>query len=123
MGKPHNVSVHPNGRVAYVGANEDSNDVSIVDLETDSVTNIRVGNAPRKIVVQTAAAQQRSSSRRITINGFAFVPSLVELSPGETVTWMNDDGAPHNISVKDRAASETLIPGSNDSTNFEYNGD
>jgi YVTN family beta-propeller protein len=120
--RPHWVAGGPDSRTALT-ANEDSNDVSIVDLETGSVTNIRVGNAPRKIVVQTAAAQQRSSSRRITIDGFAFVPALVELNPGETVTWVNDDGAPHNISVKDRAAAETLIPGSSYSTNFEHPGD
>jgi plastocyanin len=51
------------------------------------------------------------------------VPALVELSPGETVTWMNDDGAPHNIFVKNRPASETLISGSSYSTNFEHPGD
>jgi YVTN family beta-propeller protein len=119
--RPHWVAGGPDSRTALT-ANEDSNDVSIVDLETGTVANIRVGNAPRKIVVQTAAIQERSSTPRITINGFAFVPSQIEVSPGETVTWMNDDGAPHSISVKDQGPSGTLTPGSSYSTNFDRPG-
>ena len=44
----------PDGKTALT-TNEGSNDVSIVDLENGTVTNIPVGNAPRKIAVQTAA--------------------------------------------------------------------
>jgi len=67
-----------------------------------AVTNIPVGSGPRKIVAQTAAARQRSSSRRVTITGFAFMPALLELSPGETVTWMNDDRVPSQHSRQER---------------------
>ncbi len=109
--RPHWVVSGPEGKTALT-SNEDSNDVSIVDLESGAVTNIPVGNAPRKIVAQTAAARQRSSSRRVTITGFAFMPALLELSPGETVTWVNDDGAPHSVAVKNGPASDTLMPGS-----------
>ena len=120
--RPHWVASGPDGKTALT-TNEGSNDVSIIDLENGTVTNIPVGNAPRKIAVQTAADRQRSSTRRVTINGFAFMPSLLEVSPAETVTWMNDDGAPHSIAVNNGAVSDTLMPGSSYSTNFDGPGD
>ena len=120
--RPHWVASGPEGKTALT-TNEDSNDVSIIDLENGTVTSIPVGNAPRKIVVQTAAAQQRSSSRRVMINGFAFLPSLLEMSSGETVTWVNDDGAPHSIAVNNGTASDTVMPGSSYSANFDRPGD
>src|SRR6185503_1501567 len=80
-------------------------------------------NAPRKIVVQTAAAGQQSSSRKVTINGFAFMPALLEMSPGETVTWVNDDGAPHSTTVNNGATSDTLMPGSSYGAKFDRPGE
>jgi YVTN family beta-propeller protein len=119
--RPHWVAVGPGGRTALT-TNEDSNDVSVVDLETGSVTNISVGNMPRKIVVQTAAGQPQSSSRRITISGFAFKPATLEVSAGETVTWVNDDGGPHSIAVMNGRASDPVMPGSSYSANFDRPG-
>jgi YVTN family beta-propeller protein len=119
--RPHWVAGGPGGKTALT-TNEDSNDVSIVDLESGAVTNIPVGNAPRKIAVQTASAQQRSSNRRVTISGFAFTPALLQVGTGENVTWVNDDGAPHSIALKNGKASDTLMPGSSYSTNFDHPG-
>jgi YVTN family beta-propeller protein len=120
--RPHWVAAGPESKTALT-TNEDSNDVSVIDLENSTVTNIPVGNAPRKIVVQTAAARQQSSARRVTINGFAFMPALLELNFGETVTRVNDDGAPHIIAVNNRATSDTVMPGSSYSANFDRPGD
>ena len=120
--RPHWVAAGPEGKTALT-TNEDSNDVSVIDLENGTVTNIPVGNAPRKIVVQTAAARQQSSTRRVTINGFAFMPAQLDLNFGETVTWVNDDGAPHSIAMNNRATSDTVMPGSSYSANFDRPGD
>ena len=120
--RPHWVAGGPGGKTALT-TNEDSNDVSIVDLESGAVTTVRVGNAPRKIAVQSAPAPQSSSSRRITISNFAFVPALLQISAGNTVTWVNADGAPHNVEVKGRMSSDTLMPGSSYSASFAQAGD
>jgi YVTN family beta-propeller protein len=106
--RPHWVATGPGGKTALT-TNEDSNDVSIVDLESGAITNIPVGNGPRKIAVQTAAAQQRSSSRRVIISGFAFTPESLQVGSGESVTWINDDGAPHSVALKSGKASDTLM--------------
>jgi YVTN family beta-propeller protein len=120
--RPHWVASGPDGKTALT-TNEGSNDLSIIDLESGTVTNIQVGNAPRKIAVQTNAARQQSSNGRVTINGFAFKPELLKVSPGTTVTWINDDGAPHSIAVNSGAVSDTLMPGSDYSARFERPGD
>ena len=119
--RPHWVAGGPEGKTALT-TNEDSNDVSIIDLESGTVTTIPVGNGPRKIVVQSAAARQQSSSRRVIINGFAFIPSVLELSSGETVAWVNDDGAPHSVALNNRSPSDTLMPGSSHSYTFDGPG-
>jgi YVTN family beta-propeller protein len=119
--RPHWVAATPGGKTALT-TNEDSNNVSIVDLESDAVTTILVGNAPRKIAVQTAAQQRSSADRVITINGFAFAPPLLEVNARETVTWFNKDGAPHSVVVKNGMVSETLKPGDDFTARFEVSG-
>jgi YVTN family beta-propeller protein len=120
--RPHWVASGPEGKTALT-TNEGSNDVSIINLETGTVTNIPVGNAPRKIAVQTSAARQQSSTPRVMINRFAFVPSILEVNPGATVTWVNDDGTPHSIAVNKGAVSDMLMPGSSYSATFDRSGD
>ena len=119
--RPHWVAPGPGSKTALT-TNEDSNDVSIVDLESGAVTSITVGNTPRKIAVQTAPAKQASSSRRITISGFAFAPATLKVSAGETVTWVNDDGAPHSVALKDGPASDILMPAKSYSSKFDEVG-
>jgi YVTN family beta-propeller protein len=119
--RPHWVAAGPGGKIALT-TNEDSNDVSIVDLDSGAVTTVPVGNAPRKIAVQSASAQRQSSNRHITISGFAFTPALLEVTTGETVTWVNDDGAPHSVALANGKGSDTVMPGSSYGATFERAG-
>ena len=119
--RPHWVAV-PAGNKTALTANEDSNDVSVVDLESGSVSTITVGGMPRKIAVQSSSADRASSNQRISISGFAFSPPLLEVSPGETVTWTNDDGAPHQIILKNGTASDVLMPTKSYSSKFSEVG-
>lgn len=56
--QPHWATDSGDGETAYV-TNEGSNNVTVVDLATGRTTTIAVGNTPRKIVVQRAAASTR----------------------------------------------------------------
>jgi YVTN family beta-propeller protein len=53
--QPHWATASGDGKTAYV-TNEGSNDVTVVDLATGKTRTIAVGSAPRKVVVQQAAA-------------------------------------------------------------------
>lgn len=100
------------GKTVWV-TNEGSNDVSAVDLASGRTTTIAVGNAPRKIVVQPAAAKMAATSpgAAVSIASFAFAPSPLTVAIGSTVTWSNDDGAPHALAFGDGASSDLLLPG------------
>lgn len=93
--------------------NEGSNDLSVVDLASGKTTTIAVGNAPRKVVVQPAAAKKAAAAgATVSIANFAFAPAALVVPAGSTVTWRNDDGAPHALAFADGApASELMLPG------------
>ena len=102
--------------------NEGSNDVTVVDLGTGQTTTIPVGNAPRKVVVQPASLTSAGSAR-ISIANFAFAPATLSVGAGETVTWTNDDGAPHGLAYKDGAQGvNPLLPGASFSRTFDKPG-
>ena len=100
------------GKTVWV-TNEGSNDVSAVDLASGKTTTIAVGNAPRKIVVQPVAAKAAAAGgATVSIANFAFAPTPIAVAVGSTVTWSNDDGAPHALAFADGApASDLLLPG------------
>ncbi|MDD1645686.1 MAG: cupredoxin domain-containing protein [Methanomicrobiales archaeon] len=47
----------------------------------------------------------------VTIQNFAFVPGTLTITRGTTVTWVNQDSAPHTV-VGDAFSSNTLSKGS-----------
>ena len=85
---PHWIALTPDGLNAYV-TNENSNDVSVVNLTTKAtVATLPIGNAPRKIVIQPVAASAAVSTK---ISGFAFedpvtICGQARPSPGRTPT-------------------------------------
>ncbi len=111
------------GKTVWV-TNEGSNDVSAVDLASGTTTTIAVGNAPRKIVVQpTPAKAAAADGAAVSIANFAFAPTPLTVTVGSTVTWRNDDGAPHALAFADGAApSDLLLPGQRFARNYAKPG-
>ncbi|HTP59310.1 MAG TPA: beta-propeller fold lactonase family protein [Spirochaetia bacterium] len=98
---PHWIALTGDGR-AYV-SNEESNDVSVVDLSTMKTTaTVPVGNAPRKMVIQPAmgvsAGAMKAGAVTAGISGFAF-PDSVTITAGQSVLWTNADAVPHTVSA------------------------
>jgi YVTN family beta-propeller protein len=110
--QPHWAAANGAGSVVYV-TNEGSNDVTIVDLVGGGTRSVPVGTAPRKVVVQSAvpaaAAAPTTGGARVSIVNFAFAPGELTISAGQTVTWSNDDGAPHGLAYADGAAGAALL--------------
>ncbi len=64
------------------------------------------------IVVLGAAAAARAGQVDVRIAEFAFSPGPITVTVGDTVTWTNEDRAPHDVTATDRAfRSETLRQG------------
>lgn len=115
--QPHWLAVSGDGKTAYV-TNEGSNTLSIVDIATGTTTTVPVGNQPRKVVVQPL-----STGPQVSIVNFAFVPQVITIAPGESVTWSNNDGGPHAVAFKDGApGSDSLFPGKKFSRTFDRPG-
>jgi YVTN family beta-propeller protein len=120
--QPHWATASGDGKVAYV-TNEGSNDVTVVDLASGRTQAIAVGNAPRKIVVQRNAPAAEIGGAKVSINNFTFTPAEVTVAPGENVTWINDDGAPHGLEYPDGVkGTDLLLPGASFSRRFDRSG-
>jgi YVTN family beta-propeller protein len=119
--QPHWVAASTDGKHAYV-TDEGSNDLSVVDLTSGQVKTIAVGNAPRKVVVQQSATKAAGPAT-ISIANFAFAPSELTIAAGDTVTWSNDDSAPHGLAYKDGApGANLLLPGAKFARAFDRPG-
>ena len=125
--QPHWAAASSDGKTVFV-TNEGSNELSIVDLASGRTRNVAVGNAPRKVVVQptvagVAATTANGGGGRVSIVNFAFAPAELVIAPGQTVTWRNDDGAPHGLAHRDGAAgAELLLPGASMSRRYDASG-
>ena len=98
-------------------------DATIVDVATGRTSMVAVGNAPRKVVAPQTAATTVKDSAKVSIVNFAFTPGEITIAPGESVTWTNDDGAPHGLEYHDGAkGTDLLLPGASFSRRFERPG-
>lgn len=53
------------------------------------------------IASETVAGNTSGVEHVIEITGFKFVPEKVEVRPGDTITWINRDIAPHTATSND----------------------
>ena len=75
------------------------------------------------LVLFAPTAGARSKTMTVSIKGFAFNPPNATVTPGTTVTWVNDDQAPHTATANDGAFdSGTLQPGQSYSFVFDKPG-
>ena len=58
----------------------------------------------------------------VTVAGFAFAPSSVSINVGETVTWTNNDGAPHSVAFSGGPTGTTMGQGQSYSRTFDAPG-
>lgn len=49
------------------------------------------------------AAPVPAKGPAVAIKGFAFVPQVITVAPGTTVTWTNADEDPHTVTANDKS--------------------
>src|SRR5215207_630407 len=72
-----------------------------------------------------AAGAQDQQNVSVNVQNFAFDPPNIVVAPGTTVTWVNNDRAPHTVTATDPAGafdSRTLRPGQSFSFTFTQPG-
>lgn len=67
---------------------------------------------------------QGGSHANVRIAGFAFEPGNLEVSVGATVTWTNQDSAPHDATARDADwQTEQLSEGESNTLTFDSRGE
>ncbi len=59
----------------------------------------------------TPAKAQPAKAQSVKIENFAFVPQVVTVSPGTTVTWTNVDEDPHTVTANDKGFHSAAMDG------------
>jgi plastocyanin len=79
--------------------------------QTTATANPGVGTIGGNVTV--------GSALNVTIQGFAFNPSTLNVIAGQTVTWTNNDSTPHTVSADDNSfTSPNLASGQSFSKSF-----
>ena len=71
----------------------------------------------------SAALPAENKPVKISIINFQFTPAEVTIAPGESVTWVNDDGAPRGLEYHDGSSGkDLLLPGASYNRRFDQPG-
>jgi len=77
--------------------------------------------AGRASLARPAGAAEAGA--KVSIDMFAFTPETITINAGASVTWTNDDGAPHGVKYGDGApGNDYLLPGTAFSRRFDRAG-
>ena len=63
--------------------------------------NLQANPVATELYQKLADQQATASSKSVDMMNYAFSPSSLAISVGDTVTWTNHDSAPHNVVVTD----------------------
>jgi plastocyanin len=75
------------------------------------------------VCAQIVHAAVTAKAAKVSIANFAFAPAEITIAPGESVTWTNDDGAPHGLEYHDGAkGTDLLLPGASFTRQFDRPG-
>jgi len=97
-------------------------DVSVGDRTAGQPTAI-TDNTGRDAVLQKTAESTAKVGAKVSIANFTFTPAEITIALGESVTWTNDDGAPHGLEYADGAqGTNLLLPGASFSRQFDRPG-
>jgi plastocyanin len=90
--------------VAWLGADGDQTNVAIMLVEPSETASAGAEAAQE---ASPEAAEASAESTAVTIQGFAFNPPTIEIPAGGSVTWTNEDNAPHTATGLDRDALQS----------------
>jgi plastocyanin len=90
--------------IAWLGADGEQTHVAIMLLEPSEMASADAVSAQE---AEPAAAEAAAEASAVTIKGFAFNPPEITVPAGGSVTWTNEDNAPHTATGLDRDALQS----------------
>lgn len=93
----------------------DTGDIATNESKSHTFDDVSAGNEigylcthhsfMQATIIVTAAPAVEATEHAVTIEGFAYNPTELEIRPGDTVTWTNrDNGMPHTATASTGAA-------------------
>ena len=78
---------------------------------------------PAAIPAAPAQNKPAAAAPMVHISNFTFGPQVLKIRAGQTVTWVNDDDIPHNVTATDKSfKSKVLDTGERFSFTFPHAG-
>jgi plastocyanin len=110
--------------IAWLGAEGDQTRVAVHLVEPASTSGASTESAQEATPGAAEGADAAAESLAVAIKDFAFNPPEITVPVGGSVTWTNDDPAPHTATGLDREAlqSGTLAPGESFTQTFDTAG-
>ena len=66
-------------------------------------------------------ARSQSPAVTVRIDNFAFDAQTITVAPGSTVTWINDDDAPHTVVANDGKSFRSKVLDTGETFSFTFN--
>lgn len=63
-------------------------------------------------------AESNGTNHLVIIKGFEFKPNVLTAAKGDTVTWLNKDYAPHNVTISN--SQKIITPNLKNNEKFSY---
>ena len=110
--------------IAWLGADGDQTRVAVLLVEPASTSGASTESAQEATPGAAEGADAAAESLAVAIKDFAFNPAEITVPVGGSVTWTNDDPAPHTATGLDREAlqSGTIAPGESFTQTFDTAG-
>lgn len=98
-------------------------DVPVARSATEENATNGIADAAHKADIKQIAEVSATAAARISIVDFDFTPNEINIVVADSVTWSNDDGAPHGLAFSDGApGTDLLLPGATFSRRFDRPG-
>lgn len=95
----------------------------MTDLTRRAFGKFMLAATSATLIAGTASADGHSTNHKVTISGHKFSPRNLTISAGDTVTFVNNDGAPHTATAKNKSFDTgRLGQGSNATIKFSTAG-
>lgn len=78
--------------------------------------------ATATLTLAAATAARAQTTHTVTIKNMAFSPANLTISPGDTVTWVNEDRVGHSAWEDSNNSFDTGILRNGDSASLTFNG-
>lgn len=74
-----------------------------------AATELVVLNVHARDAEATSSPNARPTNHVVEIKGFKFAPATLAVRPGDTITWINRDIAPHTATALDKSWDTGLL--------------